>query len=290
MSGESTPWVDGLTFDDVLTRTAREYGDRDAVVFPRLELRWSYGEFRDRVHEMARALMGIGIGRGDSVGIWCTNWPQWVLAQFGTAVMGAVLVNVNPAYRKHELAYILKQADLQALIITDTHKTSNYEAMVAEVVPEVRDTPCGAYLHCADYPKLQHVISICGEAGEQGIWSWPAFLDQAMEVGEPDLDEFRKQIKAQDPVNIQYTSGTTGDPKGATLSHRNLLMNAYYVGQRMSISDADRVCIPVPFYHCFGCVIGTLLCTVYGSALRCPAAPNPPCRRAPRESRPSCSG
>ena len=268
---EEKPWVDGLTFGDVLAHAAHEHGRRDAVIFPQLDLRWSYTVFDAKVREVAKALMSLRISPGDHVGIWATNWPEWILLQFGTALLGAVLVNVNPAYRKHELAYILRQADIRALFITDAHKTSDYEAMVAEVVPEIESKDAGTRLTDIEFPQLNHVVSIKSESYHKGVFSWPEFLEGGAEVPEDRLQTLREAIATNDPVNIQYTSGTTGDPKGATLSHDNLLMNAYYVGRRQHFGPEDRLCIPVPFYHCFGCVLGTLMCTIYGAAMVIPA-------------------
>lgn len=271
MKAETAPWVDGLTFNDVLTRTAETHGNRDAVVFPQLGLRWSFREFEFKARETARALAALGIGRGDHVGIWATNWPEWILAQFATGIMGAVLVNVNPAYRKHELAYILNQADLKILLITDTHKTSDYRRMVSEVVPELERITRGTVIRNSEFPKLEHVICIKNDVSQSGIWPWSAFIAKAADTTEEAIVQMSAVVTPSDPVNIQYTSGTTGAPKGAMLSHRNLLMNAYYVGDRQRFSEQDRLCIPVPFYHCFGCVMGTLMCTVYGSAMVVPA-------------------
>ncbi len=265
------PWVDGLTFQQVLARTVERFGDRDAVVFPQLGLRWSYREFARRVEETARALLALGVGKGDHVGIWSTNWPEWILAQFGTAYIGAVLVNVNPAYRKHELAYILKQADLRVLLLTDVHKTSDYQQVVAEVVPEIASARAGGELSSKAFPCLRHVVCIKDVSAYSGIMSWSTFIALAKDVPAERLERGYAEIQPSDPVNIQYTSGTTGDPKGATLSHRNLLMNAFYCGERQGFSETDRLCIPVPFYHCFGCVLGTLTCAVYGAAMVIPA-------------------
>lgn len=265
------PWVDGLTFGEVLERTTREHGQRDAIVFPDLGDRWTFAEFGRETERVARSLVSLGIQPGDNVGIWATNWPQWVFAQFGTALIGAVLVNVNPAYRSKEFAYILRQADLRAILLTDQFKTSNYEAMLGQVVPELEHIRPGDPINSRQYPMLRHAISIKSHPTLRGVWSWPEFLERGDLCGKAELARMRRAVQPKMPVNIQYTSGTTGDPKGAMLSHRNLLMNAWYVGQRMHFTAEDRLCIPVPLYHCFGCVMGSLLCGIYGSAMVFPA-------------------
>ena len=266
-----TPWVEGLTFGEVLKQTARRFPDHDALVFPQLDLRLPYRQFYAEVQQVARALMALGVSPGDHVGIWSTNWPQWIVLQFATAQMGAVLVNVNPAYREHELGFILKQADLHTLILTDAFKDGNYEEMLAGLVPEVKTQSCTEPLANPQFPKLRHAVSIRDETGQPGIWNWQQFLAGAERIAESELEAAGAALSAGMPVNIQYTSGTTGNPKGAMLSHRNLLLNAYYSGERMKITAADRICIPVPFYHCFGCVLGTLLCAVHGAAMVIPA-------------------
>jgi fatty-acyl-CoA synthase len=266
-----TPWVDGLTFHEVVSKTVADHPDNDAVVFPQLDLRWNYAEFQERAYEMSRALLATGIQKGDHVGIWSTNWPEWILAQFSVAYIGAVLVNVNPAYRQHEVAFILKQADLSMLLITDEHKTSDYISIVANTVPEVNTTPWDHPLNCDEYPKLKHIVCLKNVDLPQGIGSWDAFIAKASGETVEDVRAIAETVDCQDPVNMQFTSGTTGAPKGAMLSHRNLLMNAYYCGIGHAFNDHERVCIPVPFYHCFGCVIGTLTCAVYASAMVIPA-------------------
>lgn len=271
MSEHNQPWVDGLTFGEVLSRTVQRHGARDAVVFPQLDLRWSYEAFQEKANETAKALMALGVGKGDHVGIWSTNWPEWILAQFGSAMIGAVLVNVNPAYQSHELSYILDQADIKVLLLTDTFKGSNYETMIGDVAEELRTSKYGEPLHCEAFPELRHVVSIKESPSLPGIWPWSGFLAGAATISSAQLAEAGERIGPTDAVNIQYTSGTTGSPKGAMLSHRNLLMNAFYGGDRMQITENDRVGIPVPFYHCFGCVLGTLMCSVYGAAMIIPA-------------------
>jgi fatty-acyl-CoA synthase len=262
-------WVDGLTFADVLGRTAERFGDRDALVFPRLGHRQSYAAFRAEVRRCARALLALGVGPGEHVGIWATNWPQWVVVQFAAAHVGAVLVNINPAYRAHELAYVLNQADITTLFLADSFKGVDFFDILAGVCPELAGCPPGGLCSPA-CPRLRRVIRIRPDR-RPGAWGWDDFQDMAATLPEADLHRRQAETRAGDVVNIQYTSGTTGFPKGAMLTHRNLLMNAYYVGRRLAFTETDRLCIPVPFYHCFGCVMGTLLCAVYGAAMVIPS-------------------
>lgn len=269
MDRAASPWVDGLTFSQVLARTAEHHGGQDALVFPQLKHRRSYAQFQAEVREAARALIALGVKPGENVGLWATNWPQWVVLQFATASMGSVLVNINPAYRAHELAYVLNQADITTLFLTDRYKTSNYFDLLAGLCPEMGGCRPGE-LRSAACPKLRRVISI-QPATRPGMWSWDEFRAMASAVPEADLDRRQAECRPEDVVNIQYTSGTTGFPKGAMLTHRNLLMNAFCVGDRLAFSERDRLCIPVPFYHCFGCVLGTLVCAVYGAAMVVPA-------------------
>jgi fatty-acyl-CoA synthase len=264
-----TPWVDGATIPLVLGQTASRCGPRDALVFPHLGYRRSYAQFKDDVDACARALIALGIQAGEHVGIWATNRPEWVIVQFATAAAGAVLVNINPAYRAHELEYVLNQADITTLFLTDRFKGTDYFAILATVCPELADASPGE-LESARCPRLRQVIAIKDTAGP-GMLSWTAFLDNGRSVSAGSLLQRQRGARADDVVDIQYTSGTTGFPKGAMLTHRNLLMNAFYVGQRQAFTEQDRLCIPVPFYHCFGCVMGTMMCAVYGAAMVVPA-------------------
>ena len=263
------PWVDGLTFPQALAKTAARFGDRDALVFPQHSVRRSYAEFYAEVRQAARALLAIGVASGEHVGIWATNWPQWVVTQFATAQIGAVLVNINPAYRAHELAYVLNQADITVLLLTDRYKSSDYFDLLAQICPEI-DHPLGSSLQATACPKLRHVISI-QTAKRPGMLAWAEWIERASSVQEAELERRQDRVQPQDVVNIQYTSGTTGFPKGAMLTHRNLLMNAFHVGERLNFTEEDRLCIPVPFYHCFGCVMGTLMCALHGAAMVAPA-------------------
>ena len=262
-------WVDALTFGQVLDETAARFAERDALVFPALGLRLNYREFVDRVDEAARGLLALGIGKGDHVAIWATNVPRWVILQFATARIGAVLVTVNPAYRPFELEYVLKQSDAVALFLVERFKKSDYFEMLADVCPQLAGCPPGQ-LDAPRFPKLRHVVAL-GDRAPPGAITWDEMCRRGQSVPPDRLAEIAATLTAGEPINIQYTSGTTGFPKAATLSHRNLLLNAYYIGACQRFSEDDRVCIPVPFYHCFGCVLGTLAAVVYGAAMIVPA-------------------
>jgi fatty-acyl-CoA synthase len=268
MSIPERPWVDGLTIADVLQQTADRFPAHDAVVFPQLAYRRSYAEFHAEVREVARALLALGVGRGEHVGVWATNLPQWVLIQFAAAYAGAVLVNINPAYRAHELAYVLHQADITTLLLADRFKGSNFFDTLTTVCPELAGAVPGR-LQTRACPQLRRVISVTPDA-RPGMMGWLEFRRGAAAVSDAGLVRRRRETAAGDVANIQYTSGTTGFPKGAMLTHRNLLLNAYYVGQRLAFGDRDRLALPVPFYHCFGCAMGTLMCAVYGAAMVVP--------------------
>jgi fatty-acyl-CoA synthase len=263
------PWVDGLTIGQVLEQTAERRGDADCLVFPAANFRMSFRQFRDQVRRTARGLLALGIGPGDHVAIWATNVPEWVILQFATAEIGAVLVTVNPAYRPFELKYVLEQSDAAALFLVRSFKTSNYFEMLAHVCPELADADPGQ-LSSQQFPMLQSVVAI-DDRPLQGALSWNEMLDRGESVDDAELDIAAATLHPDQKINIQYTSGTTGFPKAATLSHRNLLLNAYYIGECQRMTADDRICIPVPFYHCFGCVLGTLCGAVYGAAMIVPA-------------------
>ena len=268
-SASDKPWVDGLTIDQVLQQTAAREGDADCLVFPALDFRLSYLQFSEHVDRLARGLMAQGIQRGEHVAIWATNVPEWVILQFATARIGAVLVNINPAYRAFELKYVLQQSDAVALFLVRSFKKSDYFAMLAEACPELAAATPGE-LSSDQFPQLRLVVAIDPQP-PSGTLAWDQLLARADEVDDPQLAARTAELNPQQPINIQYTSGTTGFPKAATLSHRNLLLNAYYSGQCQRMTSDDRICIPVPFYHCFGCVLGTLMSAVYGTAMIVPA-------------------
>jgi fatty-acyl-CoA synthase len=249
-SGTSTTPLLGETIDAVLRRAVERFGDREAVVDVAGGQRLTYAEFGAAVERVARGLLGRGIEKGDRVGIWAPNRVEWMLVQYATARIGAILVNINPAYRTHELAYVLRQAGIGTLISAPSFKTSDYRAMIEEV----RD----------DLPALTDVVYL-------GEPSWHRMV-AAAEGADPEAIAVRAaSLDFDDPINIQYTSGTTGFPKGATLSHHNILNNGYFVGEICGYTEADRICVPVPFYHCFGMVMGNLASTSHGACVVIPA-------------------
>ena len=238
------------TIPQNLARTVAEHPERDALVSVEQGLRYTYTEFAGEVDRVARGLMGIGVAKGDRVGIWSPNYAEWVLVQYATARIGAILVTINPAYRSSELEYVLNQSQVSVLVAVESFLTSDYRSMITEVwdrVPAERVV----YLHTSD---------------------WDTLLEAAGTVPADRLEERSAQLRPDDAINIQYTSGTTGFPKGATLSHRNILNNGLFIGEACQYTAGDRVCIPVPFYHCFGMVLGNLACTTHGSAMVIPAA------------------
>jgi fatty-acyl-CoA synthase len=247
-SGPSAVPLLGQTIGENLRRTAVAHGDRDALVVRSQGFRASYRELWDLTTAAARGLVAAGVARGDRVGIWSPNRHEWVVAQYATARIGAILVNINPAYRTAELEYVLRQADIGLLLLAAGFRTADYRAMLAEVRPRV--------------PALRRAVVLDDD--------WGALLAEGKAVADDALAAREAELDFDDPINIQYTSGTTGFPKGATLSHHNVLNNGYFVGQTLRLGPADRVCIPVPFYHCFGMVLGNLACTTHGAAMIIP--------------------
>ena len=231
-------------------RTVAANPDGDALVDMASSRRWTYAGLNDDVDVIARGLMSLGIDRGERVGIWAPNCPEWTIVQYATAKIGAILVNINPAYRTHELAYVLKQSGIRTLISATSFKSSDYVSMVDEVR--------------ADAPELQEVLYL-------GTDDWCDLVAKAESVSVDDLRTRMDSLDNNEPINIQYTSGTTGFPKGATLSHRNILNNGYFTTELINFGPDDRLCIPVPFYHCFGMVMGNLGCTSHGVTMVIPA-------------------
>jgi fatty-acyl-CoA synthase len=262
------PWVWDQTVGSALDQTAARFPEHDALVFPGLSLRWSWRELRDRVTQISAALIALGIEPGEHVGIWSMNVPEWVVTQLAAGRIGAVLVNVNPAYRLHELQDALAMADIATLIVGSPFKGSNFVSMVESLCPEVAAASSRDW-SSSRFPRLKRVIALGARPGP-GWYTWDD-LQHGPRASQSELEARSGSIKPADVHNIQFTSGTTGLPKGAMLTHRNILVNACYTGERLRYTAADRVCVPVPFYHCFGCVLGTMACVVHGSAIVVPA-------------------
>ncbi|MCE7009071.1 AMP-binding protein [Kibdelosporangium philippinense] len=247
-SGTSTVPLLGDTIGDNFDRTVAAFADRDALVERASARRWTYRELSDEITAVALGLLARGVRKGDRVGIWSPNCAEWTFVQYATAKIGAILVNINPAYRVHELSYVLNQSGIRTLVSAASFKTSDYAAMISEARP-----------NC---PALQDVVLLDSP-------EWTALVDAGRAADPAVLAEI--QLSPDDPINIQYTSGTTGFPKGATLSHHNILNNGFLVGEGCGYTSEDKVCIPVPFYHCFGMVMGNLACTSHGACMVIPA-------------------
>jgi fatty-acyl-CoA synthase len=246
----------GECIGDNLDRTARRFPARDAVVSLHQGRRLTYAEFAAETDRVARAFLAAGVAHGERVGIWSPNSLEWVLVQYATAKIGAILVNVNPAYRLNELEYALRQSGISTLVTLDRYKTSEYLAMVREVRPQL--------------PALREVVVVGDEPPRSDEVAWDAYVARAVECDDATLAQRKARCQFDEAINIQYTSGTTGFPKGATLSHHNILNNGFFIGEGCRYTEADRVCIPVPFYHCFGMVLGNLACTTHGAAIVIP--------------------
>jgi fatty-acyl-CoA synthase len=268
--GGSKPPLLETTIGDALAAAIARWPDRDALISRHQNVRWSYAEFGRRIDALAAGFLALGLKRGDRVGIWAPNCAEWVLTQFATAKAGIILVTINPAYRLSEVEYTLNKVGVKALVCADRFKTSEYTGMIEALAPEIASSRRGD-LSAKALPHLKTVIRI-GGAPRPGWYDFEEIPALATSATRNALDIVARELQPSDAINIQFTSGTTGLPKGATLSHRNILNNGYFTGAQMALTPEDRLCIPVPLYHCFGMVLGNLACITHGAAMIYPAA------------------
>ncbi len=262
-SGPSDKPLLGTPIPKLFDQIVAQHGDREAVVSIHQDVRLSYSQLANRVNELAKAFIAAGFEKGDRVGIWSPNNIEWLTTQYATAKAGIVLVTINPAYRVHELAYVLEQSGCNGLVLQNQFKTSDYEGMITELCSELVSSATGT-LSSEKFPNLNAVISMT-TSDVQGIYNWSEFLKLASQTSDEDLSTRMAHQDMDDAINIQYTSGTTGFPKGATLSHHNILNNGYFVAATMNFTEEDRLVVPVPLYHCFGMVMGNLGCLTHGA-------------------------
>ncbi|SUA62756.1 AMP-binding protein [Oligella urethralis] len=251
----------GQNFDEASTK----YADQLAMVSRHQGIRYTYQELRDQVDRVACSLRRLGFRRGDRLALWATNSAEWTVIQYATAKAGIILVTLNPSYRRKELEYSLNKVSCAGLVLISSFKDSDYESMVYDVVPELKDSPLGE-LRSANVPSLRYVIKLEDDPST-GILNYKDLLVEPTAAELEALQEVGKELQFDDPINIQFTSGTTGSPKGTTLTHHNILNNGYFIGEKIKLSPADRVSIAVPLFHCFGMVIGNLACVTHGAAM-----------------------
>jgi fatty-acyl-CoA synthase len=259
--GTSAQPLIGETIGMLFDRVATDHADGLALISCHQGIRWTYEELRHRVEELACGLVALGLEPGDRVGVWAPNRAEWVVTQYATAKAGLVLVNINPAYRLSELEYALNKVGCRALILEPAFKTSDYLAMLAELAPEIATSNPGE-LHAARLPELRHLVTL-GDEAPPGYFRYADLLAMAGSETATTLAALAGALQFDEPINIQFTSGTTGTPKAATLTHHNIINNAFFSGERMQLTADDRLCIPVPMYHCFGMVLGTLVCLAH---------------------------
>jgi fatty-acyl-CoA synthase len=253
------------TLGDFLEKQVEKYPERDFMLYPDRNLRFTYKDFDKRVNMLAKGLLTLGIGKGDHVGIWAKNVPDWLTFMFATAKIGAVLVTVNTAYKGHELEYVLKQSDMKTLAIIDGYQDVDYLDIIYELVPELKTQERGS-LNSEEFPFLEHVIYV-GQEKHRGMYNTNELMLLGKYSDDEDFLKIKKTISNRDVVNMQYTSGTTGFPKGVMLTHRNILNNGYYIGERQKFTEEDRLCITVPLFHCFGIVLAVMAIVTHGATM-----------------------
>ncbi|GAC1394396.1 MAG: AMP-binding protein [Ktedonobacteraceae bacterium] len=268
-SGTSDTPLLGLTIGDQFDLTAETYPDNPALIARQQNVRLTYRELQEQVDQCAKGLLQLGLQKGQRIGIWSPNRVEWCIAQFATSKIGTILVNINPSYRLHELEYVLKQSGCSAIIISPAFKTSNYTEMVQSLAPELQHCEPGK-LKAEKLPELTTVIRMTSQK-IPGMFTWDELMAMSSAISDEQLTKVQREQEFDDPINIQYTSGTTGFPKGATLSHHNILNNGYFVAGLQNLTHEDRLCIPVPLYHCFGMVMGNLGCITHGATMVYPS-------------------
>ncbi len=255
----------GLPLGQYFEMQVGKHADNDFIVYPDRDLRWTYAQFDERVTRLAKGLLAIGIGKGDHVGVWARNIPDWLTLCFATAKIGAVLVTVNPVYKAHELAYVIGQSDMKALAIIDQFRDVDYVEIVRQLVPEASTQERG-HLVSDEFPFLKSLIYM-GPEKHRGFYSMPELLVLGQNMPDEPLRAITASLHVDDVINMQYTSGTTGFPKGVMLTSRNILNNGFYIGERQTFTERDRVCIPPPYFHCFGIVLGVLAVLTHGATV-----------------------
>jgi fatty-acyl-CoA synthase len=253
------------TIGQVFADCVKEHPEREFIVYADRNLRFTYAKFKERVDNLARGLLAIGMKKGDHLGIWATNVPDWLTFLFATAEIGVVLVTVNTNYRSHELEYLIKQSDISTLCLVDGFRDNDYIAMINELIPELKDCARGRLIS-ERFPYLKNVVYI-GPQKHRGMFSVPELLLLGQQTGDEELEVARKSLDRNDVINMQYTSGTTGFPKGVMLTHRNILNNGFSIGECQKFTGLERVCLPVPYFHCFGLVLGIMAILTHGATV-----------------------
>lgn len=253
------------TVGDLLDEMADRYPDNEAVVYGDFPFRKTYSQFRDICNQTAKGLMAMGVKKGDHVAIWATNYPEWLISIFATAKIGAVLVTVNTNYKNFEVEYLLRQSDSTTLILIDGYKDANYVEIINGLCPGLKDSEPGK-LECPSLPKLKNII-YAGDKKHPGMFNWNELYEMAKTIPDEELMAIQSSLDVHDTVNMQYTSGTTGFPKGVMLTHHNIVNNGKSIGDCMNLTYEDRLCIPVPFFHCFGLVLGIMACVTHGTTI-----------------------